>query len=166
MSEAADAAIVRILLADFANADPANKLNLIGAGITMIGIVPNTNATVPHAVVAKVSFPPKFVGESPAVELALEHADGTLVTLPGPTGEPQLLRVGHAQALKPAVAPNVDVPPNTVRPSHQLVMYFSNGLPLEPNSLYAWRVKIDHETCDEWTETFYVATATTPPVIG
>jgi hypothetical protein len=165
MSEAADEAIVRILLADFANADSANKLNIIGAGITMIPFVPATNQTAPHAVVAKVSFPPRFVGESPAVELALEHDDGTLVTLPGQTGQ-QFLRVGHAQALKPAVSANVEVPPNTVRPSHQFVMHFANGLPLQPNRLYTWRIKIDHDTREEWTETFYVTTATPAPVIG
>ncbi len=165
MSDAADAAIVRILLADFANADPVNKLNIIGAGITMIGLVPNTVATVPHAVVATISFPPKFVGESPAVELALEHDDGTLVTIQGPAG-PQFLRVGHAQALKPTVVQDVDMPPNAVRPSHQFVMYFASGLPLEPNRSYTWRVRIDHDTHDAWTETFYVATAATPPVLG
>ena len=101
----------------------------------------------------------------PAVELALEHDDGTLVTLQGPAG-PQFLRVGHAQALKPAVVQNVDVPPNAVRPSHQFVMYFASGLPLEPNRSYTWRVRIDHDTHDAWTETFYVATAATPPVLG
>jgi hypothetical protein len=67
MSDAADSAIVRILLADFASADPVNTLNIIGAGITMIGLVPNTVATVPHAAVATISFPPIFVGKSPGV---------------------------------------------------------------------------------------------------
>lgn len=165
MSDAADAAIVRILLADYANADPANKLNIIGAGISLLGFVPSTNATVPHAVVASISFPPKFVGESPAIELALERDDGSLIQMPG-TGERQFLRVGQALALKPAVVQNADVPPNTVRPSQQFVMYFASGLPLEPNRLYTWRVKIDHDTRDEWTETFYVVTAAPTAVLG
>ncbi|ETW25866.1 hypothetical protein [Mycobacterium gastri] len=166
MSDAADAAIVRVMLADFANVtDPGSKLNIIGGGIVMMGYDPNIGATAAHAVVAKISFPPEFIGESPAVELALEHDDGSLVTLPGPMG-PQFLRVGVADALKPAVVPGANVPPNTVRSSKQFVMYFASGLPLEPNKRYRWRIKIDHETRDEWTETFYVFTADAGPVIG
>jgi len=165
MSEVADAAVVSVLLADFANADPANKLNVIGGGITMLGFDPNIGATRPHAVVARISFPPKFVGESPALELALEHDDGSLVTLPGPMG-PQFLRVGTADALKPVVVQGANVPPNTLRPSSQFVMYFASGLPLEPNRHYIWRVKIDHDTREEWTETFYVLTADPGPVYG
>jgi hypothetical protein len=53
-----------------------------------------------------------------------------------------------------------------VRPSVQLLMYFANGLPLEPNRGYLWRVKIDHDTCDARTETFYVLTKESDPVIG
>lgn len=64
------------------------------------------------------------------------------------------------------VVPGVNVPPNTVRSSKQFVMYFASGLPLEPNKRYRWRIKIDHETRDEWTETFYVFNADAGPVIG
>lgn len=165
MSEVADAANVRILLADFVNTDPAGKLNIIGGGISMVGVDPNLKSTIPHAVVARIAFPPKYVGDSPAIELALEHDDGTPVALPNPMG-PQLLRVGAADALKPAVMPNTDVPPNAVWPSVQFAMFFSNGLPLEPNRVYTWRVKIDHDTREEWTEKFYVFTPSSGPVVG
>ncbi|KZS82298.1 hypothetical protein A4G29_12270 [Mycobacterium kansasii] len=165
MSDVADAAIVSVLLADFANADPANKVNMIGGGVSVLSFDSDAGTTTPHAVVAKVSFPPRFVGESPAIELALEHDDGSLVTLPGPMG-PQFLRVGAAAPLKPAVFPGFNVPPNTLRSSSQFVMYFASGLPLEPNKRYCWRVKIDHDTREEWTETFYVVTAAPGPVIG
>jgi hypothetical protein len=165
MSEVAEAATVRILLADFANADPARKLNIIGGGISLIGFDANLKATMPYAVVARIAFPPKFVGESPAVELALEHEDGTPVALPGPMGS-QLLRVGSADALKPAVIPNADVPPNVLWPNVSFAMHFSNGLPLEPHKVYTWRVKIDHYTRAEWTETFYVFTPSPGAVIG
>jgi hypothetical protein len=165
MSDVAEAAIVSVLLADFANADPANKLNVIGGGITMLGFDSNTRTTMPHAVVARIAFPPQFVGESPALELALEHDDGSLVTLPGPMG-PQFLRVGTADALKPTVVQGANIPPDTLRPSTQFVMYFASGLPLEPNKRYIWRVKVDHHTREEWTETFYVLTAAPGPVYG
>ncbi|CNK07885.1 Uncharacterised protein [Mycobacterium tuberculosis] len=60
----------------------------------------------------------------------------------------------------------MNVPPNTVRPSHQFVMHFANGLPLQPNKRYTWRVRVDHDTHDEWTETFYVLTADPGAVFG
>ena len=165
MSEAADAAIVRVMLADFANAGSENKLNIVGGGITMMMFDPNIGATVPHAVIATVAFPSQFVGEAPAVELALENADGSLVALPTPEG-PQFLRVGAADALKPAVVPHAHVPSDAVRLSKQFIMFFASGLPLAPNQGYTWRIKIDHDTRDEWTEKFYVFTADPGPVIG
>ncbi|MGB8382995.1 MAG: hypothetical protein WCG47_17395 [Dermatophilaceae bacterium] len=45
-------------------------------------------------------------------------------------------------------------------------MFFAGGLPLAPNQGYTWRIKIDHDTRDEWTEKFYVFTADPGPVIG
>ena len=57
MSDAADAATVRILLADFANADSASKLNIIGGGICLIGFDPNLRSTIPHPVVCQDCFP-------------------------------------------------------------------------------------------------------------
>jgi hypothetical protein len=165
MSEAADSAKAEVWLADFCNVDGAGKLNVVGGGITMIGVNPALGVTTPFAVVARVSFAPKFVGESPAVELALERDDGSLVMVPGPTG-PQYVRVGSAGPLKPAVAPGAHVPPNTIRPSTQFVMHFANGLPLEVDHAYMWRVKIDHDTCEKWTEIFYVVRADPQPVTG
>jgi hypothetical protein len=165
MSDAADSAIVQVVLADYANNDSGGKLNIIGGGITMLGLDPNSHITVPHAVVARISFAPRYIGESPAVELALESDDGSLVSIQGQGGA-QFLRVGAANALKPAVVPGATVPLTAVRPSAQMLMYFANGLPLEPNRSYTWRVRIDHETRDAWTETFYVLTMDPDPVIG
>ncbi len=165
MSEAADDASVRILIADFVNTDAAGKLNIVGGGISMVGFDANLKATIPHAVVARIAFPPKYVGDSPAVELALERDDGSLVALPNPMG-PQFLRVGSADALKPAVVQGVDVPPHAVWPSVHFAMFFSGGLPLDPGKVYTWRVKVDHDTREGWTENFFVFVPSSGPVIG
>jgi hypothetical protein len=80
------------MLADFANSGADGKLNIIGGGITMMAFDPNVGATIPHAVIATVAFPPRFVGEAPAIELALQNDDGSLVTLSTPGGQ-QFLRI-------------------------------------------------------------------------
>jgi hypothetical protein len=98
-----------------------------------------------------------------------ERDDGSLVTLPGPGGlEPQFLRVGAADTLKSAVVsvPGVIVPLDAIRPRAQFVMYFANGLPLPPGRKYTWRVRVDHETRDEWTETFLIPALDAGPVVG
>lgn len=170
MSEVAASAHVHMMLADFANFDASRKINVIGGGLTVIGFDAGSGATAPHAIVATVTFGTEFIGETPAIELALEHDDGSIVALPspaGPLGEPQFLRVGTADPLKPSVLPgNVTIPHDAIRPRAHFVMYFANGLPLALGHSYTWRIKIDHETRDEWTTTFHVPAPPATPVIG
>lgn len=167
MSVAAESAHVTLLMADYASGDSQGKLNIIGGGVTVLGLEETAGATTaPHAVVAIVSFGAEFVGESPAVELALEDEQGALVELPGPAGVPQFLRVGQAEQLKPLVITGRRVPNNAIRPSVQFVMHFATGLPLVAGRQYLWRIKVDHETRDEWTLAFYVPALATGPVVG
>jgi len=86
MSDAGDSAHVQILLADYAVADAAGKLTVVGGGISVAGSTPNTGLTAAFAVVAVVTFDPAFVGESPAVELLLEDQHGQPVAQPGAVG--------------------------------------------------------------------------------
>jgi hypothetical protein len=166
MSDAAESAHVRLLLADYANIDSQGKINVIGGGVTAVGINEIGGTTVPHAIIAVVTFDTRFIGEAPAVELSLEHDDGTLVELPGPAGVPQFLRVGQADHLKPLLVPGLRIPNDAVRPHVQFVMFFSNGLPLSAGHSYTWRVRVDHQTRDEWTEKFYIPDAAPGPVLG
>jgi hypothetical protein len=170
MSEVADTAHVRLLLADYASVDPQGKLNIIGGGIIITGFNAEGGVTAPFAVVAVAAFDPRFAGESPAVEVLLEQENGDVVTMPGPVGslgEPQHLRVGASDPLSaPAAPPGMHIPPTAVRLRKQFVLYFAAGLPLAPGHAYTWRVKIDHETRDEWTETMYVPAVGSGPVIG
>jgi hypothetical protein len=162
MSEASDSAHVRIFLADYAVADSSGKFTLVGGGITIIGVLPTTGMTAPFSVLALMTFDPKFIGESPAMELALETDTGQLVTLPG---QPGPLRIAVAEKLNPTILQGANVPNEAVRPKHQMLMQFQNGLPLSVGTGYRWRITIDQQTHPEWTEGFYVPTASPGPVL-
>jgi hypothetical protein len=162
MSGASDSAHVRIVIADYAVADAAGKITMVGAGVSIAGFNPATGHTAPLAVVAIVDFDPEFIGESPAVELALETSEGRLVALPG---QPGPLRVGTSEKLNPALMPGVNVPNHGVRPKSTILMMFMNGLPLAAGSGYVWRVRVDQDTRPEWTEWLYVPTASAGPVL-
>jgi hypothetical protein len=151
MSEASDSAHVRIVLADYAVADVGGKITMVGGNLGIIGINPPTGATAPFTVVAMVSFDPKHAGESPAIELSLETEGGQLVTLPSDRLDAPSLQ-------------GANVPTQAVRPKKQILMQFQNGLPLAAGTGYRWRIKIDQNSHPEWTELFYVPTASPGPV--
>jgi hypothetical protein len=171
MSAASDSAHVRIMIADYAVVDHRGKATMVGAGVSIIGVNPESGMTAPFAVFASVSFGPEFVGDNPAVELSLENGAGQLVTMPGTVGlageaQPQYLRVATSNELLPTVLPGANIPGDVARPKSQLLLHFQNGLPLAPGHLYRWRVKVDGETQDAWTESIYVPTASAGPVLG
>jgi hypothetical protein len=163
MSDVSDSAHVRIFIADYAVADPVTgKITMVGGGIGVCNLNPATGSTAPLSVVAIADFDPKFIGESPAVELALETSEGQLITLPG---QPGPLRVGVSEKLNPTQMPGADIPNHAARPKATILMQFMNGLPLAAGNGYRWRVTIDQVTHDEWTETIYVPTASAGPVL-
>jgi hypothetical protein len=163
MSDASDTAHVRITIADYAVVDPQGKATVVGAGVSITGVNPQSGMTAPFTVLVSVTFAPQCVGEDPAVELSLETDDHQLVQMPGlpfdQTGQPQYLRVATSEKLLPTVLPGVNIPAGIVRPKSQMLLNFQNGLPLAPGRAYTWRVKIDGETKDDWTEMLYVPTA-------
>lgn len=168
MSDAGDSARVQILLADYA-VGVGGKLTVVGGGISVIGLIPNTYQTGPFAVVAIVTFDPSFIGESPAVELLLEDHDGRPVVLPGavgPQGQPQYIRVGLANPLQRVALQNLHIPTEAARPSVQIVLNFNAGLVLTPGQRYTWRIKVDQDTREEWTAWMYVPQPAQPPVLG
>ena len=156
MSEVSDAATVRLLLADFAAADPQNKLNIIGGGLTLVGFNPQVGLTVPFGLAVSVGVPSKLYDAEASVEIILEDAVGDPVTVPAPVGPPQPMRVGQAITFEKPSFPGVHVPSGLMGARMQWVLGFNTGLPLPPGQRYVWRVKIDHDTRDDWTEEFYV----------
>lgn len=165
MSEVAGDATVRLLIADFAKVDDAGKLNVIGGGVTALGYVHELGATAAFAVVMSVTVPARHVNAECSAELVLEDSAGNPVSLPGPAGEGQLMRIGQAiQFVEPRSLPGIPRLELPIR--QQWVVAFANGLPLSVGQRYVWRVKIDHETRDWWTEEFFVLGARQGPVLG
>jgi hypothetical protein len=152
VSEVSEAAVVRLLLADHVAADVAQKIYVIGGGITTLPSLPS-GLTLPMALAVLVTVPPKLYNAEAAIEIVLEHENGTIVEL----GEPaQPMRIGQAVRFgEPSVA---GFESGKIPARIQFVYSFNSGLPLESRSLYRWRVGIDHETSDDWTETFVVVT--------
>lgn len=172
MSDVSDSAHVRIMLADYATADPAtSKATIVGGGIVWVPPGQAPGYTVPFSVLAIVTFDPAYIGESPAVELLLEDQSGQPVALPGLSGpqgqQPQYLRVGISEQLRPTIVQGLRIPTEAVRPRMNIMMNFQNGLSLQTGQRYTWRVRVDGETCDEWTEWLYVAGPPTGgPTVG
>ena len=176
MSEVGRSARVNFTVADYVAPGQSNKMTIVGAGITIVVCNPATRRTAPISVIATISFDAKFLGESPNVELSLEADDGTVVEVPTIVeGSPDQttpglspLRVDGASLLQPTVLDGLDISADAVRPKVQLLMQFQNGLPLEPGRRYLWRITIDDETRDEWTDWMYVPTAAIGPgpVVG
>jgi len=169
VSDVSDAATVRILLADAAIADPAGKVNALGAGLTGLGINPGTGLTSGFALFIQVGVPPQFYNAECAVEIVLEDIGGALVEIPGPGPglPPQPLRVGQAVRFDtPSFPQPANVPPRYLPARVQWVLSFATGLPLAMSQGYSWRVKIDNETKDDWVERFVVLGPVAGPVLG
>jgi hypothetical protein len=166
MSEVSEAAVVSILIADYAAADSVEKLNIIGGGVSVLGLT-QTGATTPFALVVIISLPPALYRSDCSVEIVLEDSSGNVVSVPGPTTEPQLMRVAQAVTFdEPPPIRGVLMPRDALRARKQFVLNFTLGLPLAMGEQYAWRVKIDGDTRDHWAEIFVVPRPNPGPVIG
>ncbi len=166
MSDVSDAALVRILLADYAAVDVGNKINVVGGGLTLVGFNQGSGLTAPFTVVVSVMVPPRLYGAECAVEIVLEDSAREPVSLPGPTGDAQVMRVGQAVTFERPSFPGAYIPQATVGAKVQWVLGFNTGLPLPIGQRYVWRVRIDHETNDDWVEEFFVPGPPPGPVLG
>lgn len=170
MSEVAESATVHILLADYAVAEVSvGKINALGAGVNLVGISPTgTGLTSGFAVIVQVSVPPRCYGAESSVEIQLEDASGGLVGLPPAPGlPPQPIRVGQVVRFNAPTLPQpVSTPSNWLPARGQWVLNFTTGLPLAPGQGYAWRVKLDDESRDDWVERFVVVAPPAGPVLG
>lgn len=159
MSEVSASAHVRILLADYGVIDAQGKVTIVGGAVTIVGTPLNMNQTAPFAVVGIVDFDQEYVGRRVPMELSLEDENGDLVPMPGfpdSSSQKQYVRIAAIEELR---TPNVEwakVPDRTIRPRHTIMLMFQNGLPLKTGHIYTWRLKVDDETRDEWTEEMYV----------
>jgi hypothetical protein len=154
VTEISENARVIVLLADFANQDPANKINLLGANWNLIGVQPN-GATFPHAVVIFVEFPPRFQGQDFTLSVALLDDVGNSVDVPRPEGERQPLRLQQGFRAERPGAPE-DIMPPDVPIRIQAILNFHTGIPLTINRQYRWHVEVDDTAKPEWEAKFHV----------
>jgi hypothetical protein len=166
VSEVSEAAAVRLLLADYAAADPQGKLNVVGGGISVVGFNGQAGLTTPFSLVVSITVPPGLSTAECAVEMVLENAAGDLVTVPDPAGQAQPMRIGQAVAFEKPTFPGAFVPAGLMGARTQWVLNFNSGLPLATGQRYSWRVRIDHETHDDWAEHFIVPGPMPGPVLG
>lgn len=166
MSEIADEARVSVILADYASVDAINKANVIGAGWQIAGIDPTTGMTAPQSLLVMIDLPPRYYNEDFALAITLLDQAGEPVKVPGPTGEPQAMRIAQLAKAEEPVFPGGNVPRGLV-PSHvQVLMSFAAGIALAPGQLYTWQVEIDGDAKPTWRLSFFVAGPPPPPVIG
>jgi len=152
-----------IILGDYANADAAGKLNLLGGGWQVTRLT-QAGLTGPLALVALIEVPPQYAGTEFAVSLTLLGEAGEQVKVPTPTGSYDALRI--AQLVK-AEIPNVPgvLLHGKVWSRVQVILNFANGLPLQAGQAYSWKLDIEGSDNDQWRANFMVA-GLPQPVIG
>ena len=158
-----DEARACLILADYANADAAQKLNLLGGGWQVTALT-QAGLTPPQALVPGIEVPERYSGTEFPVSLALFDEAGGHVKMSTPSGSLEALRI--AQLVK-AERPNV---PGVLLHAKvwsrvQVILNFANGLPLPAGQSYTWSLEIDGYHNPQWRTAFYVA-APPQPVMG
>lgn len=152
-----------LILADYANADAAQKLNLLGGGWQVTALT-QTGLTPPQALVAAIEVPERYAGTEFPVSLTLLDEAGEQVKVPGPSGNVEALRIAQmAKAERPNV-PGVLLY-GKVWSRVQVILNFPGGLPLRPGQSYSWELEVDGHHNTQWRVSFYVA-APPQPVVG
>jgi hypothetical protein len=154
-----------ILIADYIGVDAASKINAIGAGFSITG-VQTTGLTGAMHVGVLVDVPSPYLGQEFALSLELRDVDaGSVVQVPGASGQPEALRIQNIVKAERPVIPGVYLPPNMYG-RVQMVMAFTNGLPLPAGRSYDWWLQIDGQHRKGWVSRFHVAGPAPGPVIG
>ena len=132
-----------LILSDAAQVDPAGKVHLLGGGWSITG-----SPLGPFSVVVLIAVDWSETNEPHRAVLRLEDADGRLVVLdgepPSPIQQEHDFEVGRPAGVP--VGSSVDVP---------VVWNFPPGLPL-PEGRYLWRLEIDGENSEPWSQPFVV----------
>lgn len=164
MSDVFQDAVAHVLLADYAGIDGGGKLNVIGGGISLMGITP-TGATPPFCVVAQISLPEKHVGKQLSWTLELrDEATNDLVSLPGAPGNG--MRIDQVIVVGP-----IQIPSDVQRPSHlrataQVLFGVPGGMPLVPGRSYKWKLRVDGQSRVSWEAPFSVLASLPAPTVG
>jgi hypothetical protein len=161
----ADDVLVSIVLGDYIAIDAGGKLNILGGGFNLTA-VQATGTTAPMFVAVMMDVPSRHLGHEFAMLLELRDTDSdTVVTIPGPLGNPEALRI---QQLVKADRPNIPgvYLPESITGRAQALVGFATGIPLSPGHTYAWRVDVDGQHLPAWTAKFHVLGPPPAPVFG
>lgn len=169
-----------VLIADYIGVDPSGKVNAIGVGLTIAGVVPvpvpgaqpgapqsgQTVMAAPQHLIVMIDLPSKYVRQKFALSLELRDENtGEVVKVAGPDGTVQPLRLQQAVTVEPPAAPGIYLPPDMFS-RVQVSLGFPNGLPLTAGHYYDWRVEIDGQHRKSWRAQFLVAGPPPAPVFG
>jgi hypothetical protein len=165
VSQVSDAAAVHILMADYAAVDSTGKLNVIGGGVTVVGSPPAGPGRIPLSLIVWVVVPPQHYGANSTVEVTLEDDSGEIVTWPsGSSGEPELARiVQQVRFPEPNLPRGSDAVRGFLPARLQFVVGFPGGLALAKDRGYRWRVTVDDQSREDWTEHFVVVAGRPTP---
>lgn len=147
---------MRMLLADYVAVDEASsKLSVVGGGLSVLGIL-NSGNTAPFGAYVSVTVPPAHYHARCQLRLALEDSSARPVLVPTlPPGAPEPLRLDRDLEFPAPKLPH-GTPADFLPTRIQLAVGFPIGLPLTPGG-YRWRISIDGESRDGWTEDFIAA---------
>jgi hypothetical protein len=165
VSDVAEAASAVVLVADFAASDMLGKVNALGLGWHVTRIGPG-GVTPPQSVVALIEVPGSFGSQSMAAELSLLDAADELVTVPGPDGTEQAVRVAQVLQIPPLILNPGEIMPPDLTIRLQVAVNIPVGVQLAPNSMYKWRLALDSKTDPGWEARFWVVGLGPGPVFG
>lgn len=166
MSDLSEQATLSLLLADYASMSEVGKLNMIGGGVSAIGFDAVAGVTNRFTLIASTHAPGRILPAEGAIDIGL-YREGQLVEMEQPGG-PQPLRIGQPVRLEKPTHAGISLSHRDgLMTSHHILVDFSNGLPLNPDTLYEWRMKIDMDEDRTARFPFAVLGATVaPPVLG
>lgn len=165
MSEVAAAARLSLGVADFASIDESGKLNIIGGNVGFLGFDPMQGLTTRFTVWAHIALPHHILPAELSIELALLDDRGRVFEIGGPLGS-QAVRMAQPITIDKSSAPVIPALREHMGSSHQMVVDFGSGLPLQPNGTYVWRLQIDGDEDFELRYPLGVAGPPPGPVIG
>lgn len=165
MSLLADATVT-LVLSDYVGVDGGGKVNILGAGISLMGQQPN-GLSPGMCLAVFIDLPSKYHGQQFAlsVELRDETNDRAVMVPMPPAGAPGALRIQQMVLVQRPTIPNLYLP-ETLPGRVQMQLAFLDGVPVQPGTLYSWQVQIDGQGKQSWRSWFYVPAPPAPPVIG
>lgn len=161
-----DDARVLVFVADYIGVDAGAKVNAIGVAFNVTTLQQN-GFTAPQHVIALIDVPRQYVGHDFPVSIELRRDDlNQTVTLPGPSGRPEALRISqNVRPDMPIVQAGV-LRPEGLYSRLQFALAFPTGLQLQAGVSYRWRVEVEGRHKPDWEAPFHVLALAPGPVFG